>query len=80
MRCNVLLEQQHQQWKNLGAAKLKLYHQNPTNVTQPVVEADTKDKTMLILTIVLSDGVERVGKTGVAIELVIKGPGRGLCT
>ena len=28
---------------------------------------------MLISTIVLSDGVERVGKTGVAIDVVIKG-------
>ena len=46
-----------------------MYHQNPTNVKQPVVEADTRDKTMHISTIVLSDGVERVGETGVAIGL-----------
>lgn len=41
----------------------------PTNVKQLVVEADSKDKTILISTIVLTDGVERVGKTGVAVEL-----------
>jgi len=48
---------------------LTLYRQQPTNVKQLVVEADSKDKTILISTIVLTDGVERVGKTGVAIEL-----------
>jgi hypothetical protein len=78
MRCKVFLKQQHQQWKNLGAAKLKLYHQSPTNVKQLVVEADTKEKTMLISTIVLSDGVERVGKTGVAIELSDQGARTGI--
>lgn len=78
MRCKVFLKQQHQQWKNLGTAKLKLYHQNPTNVKQLVVEADTKEKMMLISTIVLSDGVERVGKTGVAIELSDQGARTGI--
>ena len=53
MRCKVFLKQQHQPWKNLGAVKLKLYHQNPTNVKQLVVEADMKEKTMLISTIAL---------------------------
>lgn len=78
MRCKLFLKQQHQQWKNLGAAKLRLYLQSPTNVKQLVVEADTKDRTMLISTIVLSDGVERVGKTGVAIELSDQGARTGI--
>ena len=69
MKCKVFLKQQHAQWKSLGSAKLKLYRESPTNVKQLVVEADNKDKTILISTIVLTDGVERVGKTGVAIEL-----------
>ncbi|KIJ68349.1 hypothetical protein HYDPIDRAFT_106533 [Hydnomerulius pinastri MD-312] len=69
MKCKVFHQQQHAQWKSLGAAKLTLYRQEPTNIKQLVVEADTKDKTILISTIVLTDGVERVGKTGVAIEL-----------
>jgi len=38
-----------------------------------VVEAETKHKELLISTIVLTDGVERVGKTGVAVELSDKG-------
>ncbi|KAH7911951.1 hypothetical protein BJ138DRAFT_1149486 [Hygrophoropsis aurantiaca] len=69
MKCKVFHQQQHAQWKSLGSAKLTLYRQEPTNVKQLVVEADSKDKTLLISTIVLTDGVERVGKTGVAIEL-----------
>ena len=79
-RYKVFLKQQHQhqQWKNMGAAKLKLYHQNPTNVKQLVIEADTKEKTMLISTIVLSDGVDRVGKAGVAIELTDFGARTGI--
>ncbi|KAF9240863.1 hypothetical protein BU15DRAFT_87438 [Melanogaster broomeanus] len=48
----------------------------PTNVKQLVVAAATKDKHTLISTIVLTDGVERVGKTGVAIELSDAGGAR----
>ncbi|KAI9445289.1 hypothetical protein H4582DRAFT_2182937 [Lactarius indigo] len=69
MKCKVFLKQGHAQWKSLGSARLKLYHQQPTNVKQLVVEAEDKNKSVLISTIVLSDGVERVGKTGVAVEL-----------
>ncbi|KAG1783854.1 hypothetical protein EV702DRAFT_1190871 [Suillus placidus] len=70
MKCRVFHQQQHAQWKSLGSAQLTLYHQQPTNVKQLVVEAGSKDKkNLLISTIVLTDGVERVGKTGVAIEL-----------
>ena len=78
MKCKVFLQQQHAQWKSLGNAKLKLYHQMPTNVKQIVVEADTKDHPIIISTIVLADGVERVGKTGVAIELSDKGVRAGI--
>jgi hypothetical protein len=78
MKCKVFLQQQHAQWKSLGSAKLKLYRQDPTNVKQLVVEADNKDKSVLISTIVLTDGVERVGKTGVAIELSDKGTRTGI--
>ncbi|TDL28493.1 hypothetical protein BD410DRAFT_781007 [Rickenella mellea] len=78
MKCKVFLQQQHAQWKSLGGAKLTLFDQRPTNVKQLVVEADNRDKTMLISTIVLTDGVERVGKTGVAIELSDKGARTGI--
>ncbi|OSX67454.1 hypothetical protein POSPLADRAFT_1030496 [Postia placenta MAD-698-R-SB12] len=78
LKCKVFLQQQHAQWKSLGAAKLKLYVESPTNVKQLVVEADNKDKSILISTIVLVDGVERVGKTGVAVELSAKGRRSGV--
>ncbi|KAH8120387.1 hypothetical protein DFH11DRAFT_59126 [Phellopilus nigrolimitatus] len=78
MKCKVFLQQQHAQWKSLGSAKLTLYEQRPTMIKQLVVEADNKDKTMLISTIVLMDGVERVGKTGVAIELSDSGSRTGI--
>lgn len=78
MKCKVFLKQGHAQWKSLGSAKLKLYHEQPTNVKQLVVEADDRNKSVLISTIVLTDGVERVGKTGVAVELSDKGARTGI--
>ena len=78
MKCKVFLKQQHGQWKSLGAARLKLYQQQPTNVKQLVVEADNRGGSILISTIVLTDGVERVGKTGVAVELSDKGMRTGI--
>ena len=78
MRCKVFLKQQHQQWKALGSGKLKLYHTHPTNVKQLVVESDSSSKTMLMSSIVLSDGVERVGKTGVAVEMSDEGARTGV--
>jgi hypothetical protein len=78
MKCKVFLKQQHAQWKSLGSARLKLYREMPTNVKQLVVEAENKDKSIIISTIVLTDGVERIGKTGVAIELSNKGARTGV--
>lgn len=76
MKCKVFHQQQHAQWKSLGSANLTLYRQEPTNVKQLVVEASSKEKPILISTIVLTSGVERVGKTGVAIELSDAGGAR----
>lgn len=78
MKCKVFLKQAHAQWKSLGGAKLKLYCEQPTNVKQLVVEAEDKHRSVLISTIVLTDGVERVGKTGVAVELSDKGARTGI--
>lgn len=78
MKCKVFLKQQHAQWKSLGAAKLKLYREDPTNIKQLVVESENKAKTMIISTIILTDGVERVGKTGVAVELSNQGARTGV--
>lgn len=69
LKCKVFLKHGHQQWKPLGPARLQLYIQQGTNIKQLVVEADSREKTMLISTIVLTDGVERVAKTGVAVEI-----------
>lgn len=77
-RCKVYSQQEHQKWKSLGGARLKLYHAMPTNVKQLVVQADSKSKNMLISTIVLTDGVERVGKMGIAIELSDSGRRTGV--
>jgi len=77
MKCKVFFQQQHAQWKALGSARLKLYRQDPTNIKQLVVKAE-KDKSVIISTIVLTDGVERVGKTGVAIELSDQGTRTGI--
>ena len=78
MKCKVFLKQQHAQWKALGAAKLLLYQQDPGNIKQLVVEADNKAKSLIISTIVLMDAVERVGKTGVAVELSDQGQRTGI--
>ncbi|KAJ1311670.1 hypothetical protein OPQ81_010144 [Rhizoctonia solani] len=77
-RCKVYAQQEHQKWKSLGSARLKLYQAMPTNVKQLVVQADSKSKNMLISTIVLTDGVERVGKMGIAIELSDNGSRTGV--
>jgi hypothetical protein len=78
MKCKVFLQEHHAKWKSLGSARLKVYLESPTNIKQLVVEADSSKKNVLISTIVLADGVERVGKTGVAIELSDKGQRTGI--
>ena len=78
MKCKVFLKKDHASWKSLGAARLKLYHQQSTNVKQVVVESESSGGKMLISTIVLTDGVERVGKTGVAIEISDQGTRTGI--
>ncbi|TXT11156.1 hypothetical protein VHUM_01907 [Vanrija humicola] len=74
MKCKLFLNNGHQQWKSLGSAKLKLFVEQARNVKQLVVEDSKK---VLISTIVLTDGVERVGRTGVAIELSTNGQRSG---
>ncbi|KAF7339398.1 Breakpoint cluster region protein [Mycena sanguinolenta] len=73
----------------LPASELSPLSTNPAHPTLPVqetpaitgpqlvVEAGSKNS-ILISTIVLTDGVERVGKTGVAIELSDKGARTGI--
>ncbi|GAA5967562.1 hypothetical protein JCM11641_005694 [Rhodosporidiobolus odoratus] len=77
MRCKIFLQQYHSQWKSLGTAKLKLFLSQPSMTKQLVVDSDKKGQT-IVSTIILPDGVERVGKTGVAIELSDKGDRTGI--
>lgn len=78
MRAKVFLQQAHGQWKSLGTAKLKLYLSTPSLTKQLVVDSDKSGNKTLVSTIVLTDGVERVGKTGVAIELSDRGQRTGI--
>jgi hypothetical protein len=76
MKCKIFLQQGHQQWKSLGHGKLKLYVEKERNIKQLVVDSDKK--ATLISTIVLTDGVERVGRTGVAVEISDEGQHTGV--
>ncbi|WWC87232.1 uncharacterized protein L201_002120 [Kwoniella dendrophila CBS 6074] len=80
MKCKIFLKQEHQKWKSLGSGKLKLYLQKQgPPLKQLVVENDSNSKSQIIIsTIVLTDGVERVAKTGVAIEISDKGKRTGI--
>ncbi|KAH9445556.1 hypothetical protein Pst134EB_023394 [Puccinia striiformis f. sp. tritici] len=77
MKTKVFLKQSHSQWKSLGTAKLHLFISKPGNHKQLVVGSEKGNKT-LISTIVLSDGVERVGRTGVAVDLSDRGARTGI--
>ncbi|BGP16734.1 hypothetical protein JCM10213v2_004736 [Rhodosporidiobolus nylandii] len=77
MRCKIFLQQHHAVWKSLGTAKLKLFLSQPSNTKQLVVDSDKKGAT-IVSTIVLVDGVERVGKTGVAVEISNNGDRTGI--
>lgn len=77
MRCKVFLKHGHQAWKSLGSGGLKLYTESPSNSKQLVVESD-KAKSLLISNYVLLDAVERVGKTGLAVEMSDNGKRTGI--
>lgn len=66
MRCKVFLKHSYAQWRALGPARLRLYHLRPSNTNQLVVE---NDKKTIISSIILPIAVQRVGRTGLAIEL-----------
>ncbi|OCF59079.1 hypothetical protein L486_03578 [Kwoniella mangroviensis CBS 10435] len=79
MKCKIFLKQEHQKWKSLGSGKLKLYVQKQgPPLKQLVVENDSSKSQIIISTIILTDGVERVAKTGVAIEISDKGKRTGI--
>ncbi|WVW78728.1 hypothetical protein I302_100688 [Kwoniella bestiolae CBS 10118] len=79
MKCKIFLKQEHQKWKSLGSGKLKLYVQKTgPPLKQLVVENDSSKSQIIISTIILTDGVERVAKTGVAIEISDRGKRTGI--
>lgn len=78
MKCKVFLQQGHGQWKSLGHGKLKLYVEKGRNVKQLVVESDKRKSSVIISTIVLTDGIERVARTGVAVEISDQGQRTGI--
>lgn len=78
MKCKVFLQQGHGQWKSLGHGKLKLYVEKGRNVKQLVVESDKRKSSVIISTIVLTDGIERVARTGVAVEISDHGQRTGI--
>ena len=79
MRSKIFLRQNLGQWKSLGTGKLKLFLSQPSNTKQLVVDSDKGNPPKTVIsTIVLTDGVERVGKTGVAVELSDNGSRTGI--
>jgi hypothetical protein len=78
MKCKVFSQQGHGQWKALGSGKLKLYVEKGRTYVKQLVVEHSNGKSMLISTIVLTDGVERVGKTGVAVEISDRGQRTGV--
>ena len=66
MRCKVFLKQSYAQWRALGSARLRVYHLRPSATNQLVVE---NEKKTMISSIILPNAVQRVGKTGLAVEL-----------
>lgn len=79
MRAKIFLRQNLGQWKSLGTGKLKLFLSTPSHIKQLVVDSDKGNPPKTVIsTIVLTDGVERVGKTGVAIELSDSGSRTGI--
>ena len=76
MRCKVFLKQSYAQWKSLGNGRLRLYHLQPSGMNQLVVESEKKK--ILLSTIALIDAIERVGRTGIAVELSDNGHRTGI--
>ncbi|PWN46214.1 hypothetical protein IE81DRAFT_129 [Ceraceosorus guamensis] len=74
MRCRLYLKQNHAQWKSLGDARLKVFHIQPDETRQLVVE---NSKKVLVSSLIMPDSVERVGKVGVAVEVSDASAGDG---
>ncbi|CAG8465277.1 4206_t:CDS:10 [Ambispora gerdemannii] len=71
-KCRVFLQNDHGVWTNLNWGHMKLSIETPAHRKRIVISSD-KQQTKIIDAIVWEDGVERVGKTGVAITLANMG-------
>lgn len=70
-RCRVFLQTKPNRWKGLGAADLMLYAQPSDQSKQLVATLDDMGKrTIVISTLLWTGGVERFGKTGVAVKVI----------
>ncbi|CAG8525443.1 3113_t:CDS:2 [Dentiscutata heterogama] len=67
-RCKLFLQNDHGIWTNLGWGVMKLEIESPSQRKKLVVNSEKQNK-KLVDSIVREDGVERVGRAGVAITL-----------
>ncbi|KAF0445502.1 GEF1 protein [Gigaspora margarita] len=67
-RCRLFLQNDHGIWTNLGWGKMQLEIESPSQRRKLVVNSEKQNK-KLVDAILREDGVERVGRAGVAITL-----------
>ncbi|CAG8482316.1 2797_t:CDS:10 [Paraglomus occultum] len=67
-RCRLFLQNDHGVWTSLGWGNMKLLLEISSHRKRIIINSD-KNKSKLIDSIVWEDGVEKVGKAGVAITL-----------
>ncbi|CAG8478043.1 27364_t:CDS:10 [Dentiscutata erythropus] len=67
-RCKLFLQNDHGIWTNLGWGNMKLEIESPSQRKKLVINSEKQNK-KLVDAIVREDGVERVGRAGVAITL-----------
>ncbi|CAG8616660.1 8696_t:CDS:1, partial [Racocetra fulgida] len=67
-RCRVFLQNDHGIWTNLGWGNMKLEIESPSQRKKILINSEKQNK-KLVDSVVREDGVERVGRAGVAITL-----------
>ncbi|CAG8812570.1 22392_t:CDS:1, partial [Cetraspora pellucida] len=67
-RCRVFLQNDHGIWTNLGWGNMKLEVESPSQRKKILITSEKQNK-KLVDSFVREDGVERVGRAGVAITL-----------
>jgi hypothetical protein len=67
-RCRVLLQNDYNDWTNLNWGSMQLLLEKPSQRKRIIINSD-KAKMKLVDSILWDDGLERVGRTGIAITL-----------